>query len=68
MRPTPACAALARHSPRRSAALPIECTALDRELLLVDWLNAPVFDMATRRMPFPRFEVDIDHSRLRAVA
>jgi tRNA nucleotidyltransferase (CCA-adding enzyme) len=40
----------------------------DIELLLVDWLNAIVFEMATRRMLFSRFEVRIDQDRLQASA
>ncbi len=42
----------------------IECEGEDRELLLVDWLNALIYEMATRRMLFSRFEVDIAGSRL----
>jgi len=38
----------------------IECEAPDPELLLVDWLNALVYEMATRHMVFGRFEVHID--------
>lgn len=37
----------------------ISCAAPDLELLLVDWLNALIFEMATRRMLFGRFEVII---------
>lgn len=37
----------------------IRCHAADRDLLLADWLNALVFEMATRRMLFSRFEVRI---------
>ena len=41
----------------------ITCQAPDDELLLVDWLNALVYEMATRKMLFGRFEVHfIDHS------
>ncbi len=40
-------------------AVGIECHAADRELLLTDWLNAIVFEMATRRMLFSRFDVRI---------
>ena len=52
------------------AATPVEvaCEAPDDELLLVDWLNALVFEMATRRMLFGAFAVTIDGSRLRATA
>ena len=33
------------------------CAAPDRELLLVDWLNAWVYEMAVRHMLFSRFQV-----------
>jgi SHS2 domain-containing protein len=46
----------------------IECEAPDRELLLTDWLNALVYQMATRRMLFSRFSVLIDGNRLHATA
>ena len=42
----------------------VTCEAPDDELLLVDWLNALVFEMATRRLLFSRFEVRIDGHRL----
>ena len=38
----------------------ITCRAPDRELLLVDWLNALIYEMATRHLLFSRFEVAID--------
>ncbi|MDT8321341.1 MAG: archease [Xanthomonadales bacterium] len=41
------------------------CEAPDIELLLTDWLNAIVFEMATRRMLFSRFDVRIEGTRLR---
>ena len=37
-------------------------------MLLVDWLNALVYEMATRRMLFSRFEVRLDGTRLHATA
>lgn len=46
----------------------IECEAPDDELLLVDWLNAIVYEMATRKMLFSRFEVQIENGRLTADA
>lgn len=46
----------------------IACEAPDLEYLFVDWLNSLVFEMATRRMLFSRFEVEIRHTRLRARA
>lgn len=44
----------------------ILCTAPDDELLLAEWLNALVYEMATRRMLFGRFAVQIDGNRLQA--
>ncbi len=49
-------------------AVSIDCTAPDRELLLTEWLNALVYEMATRRMLFARFDVRIDYRHLRAIA
>ena len=46
----------------------IECTAPDNELLLLDWLNALIYEMATRRLLFSRFAVRITGHRLRATA
>jgi tRNA nucleotidyltransferase (CCA-adding enzyme) len=48
--------------------VPIRCEAADPELLLVDWLNALVYEMAVRRMLFGRFEVSIRDGRLTARA
>jgi len=49
-------------------AIVITCEAPNLSLLFVDWLNALVFEMATRRMLFRRFEVTLDDSRLSATA
>lgn len=46
----------------------INCDAPDDELLFVDWLNALIYEMATRHMLFSRFEVTIDNHCLRAKA
>ena len=46
----------------------IRCQAPDLELLFVDWLNALVYEMSTRRMLFSRFEVALEENRLQAVA
>jgi tRNA nucleotidyltransferase (CCA-adding enzyme) len=37
-------------------------------LLLVDWLNALILEMAARHMLFSRFEVSLDGHRLNATA
>ncbi|MDH3239409.1 MAG: archease [Alphaproteobacteria bacterium] len=49
-------------------AVGIACEAPDKELLLVDWLNALVYEMATRQMLFSRFEITIEGTRLTARA
>jgi tRNA nucleotidyltransferase (CCA-adding enzyme) len=48
--------------------IPIACEAPSIDILLVDWLNALVYEMATRRMLFARFAVTIDDGRLEATA
>jgi tRNA nucleotidyltransferase (CCA-adding enzyme) len=40
----------------------------DAELLLADWLNAVVYEIAVRRMLFSRFEVRLDSERLHGQA
>lgn len=42
----------------------IACDAPDDALLLVEWLNALVYEMATRKMLFARYEVRIDDNKL----
>jgi len=51
-------------------ALPVHvsCQAPSDDLLLVDWLNALVYEMATRRMLFGAYSVAISDSRLKATA
>jgi SHS2 domain-containing protein len=44
----------------------IHCEAPDDELLLADWLNALVYEMAVRRMLFGRFQVELDGTHLNA--
>lgn len=46
----------------------LQCSAPDDELLLVDWLNALIYEMVTRRMLFGRFAVHIDGQVLNATA
>ncbi len=43
-------------------AVRIACCAPDREVLFVDWLNAVVFEMATRQMLFSRFAVKLKNN------
>ena len=49
---------------RPRVAVAVDCTAPDLELLLVEWLNALVYEMATRRMLFGRFAVRIENGLL----
>jgi tRNA nucleotidyltransferase (CCA-adding enzyme) len=44
----------------------VECDASEIDLLLVDWLNEIVYQMATRNMLFGRFEVQIHNNYLQA--
>lgn len=44
------------------------CAAPDVELLLVDWLNAVIYEMATRHMLFSRYEVRFADGRLDGAA
>jgi SHS2 domain-containing protein len=55
-------------SVRPNQVVEIRCAAPDPEILLADWLNALVFEMATRGMLFSRFEVNIEGVRLVARA
>lgn len=49
-------------------AVEVHCQAPDTELLLVDWLNAVVFEMATEGMLFSRFKVSIQDNELTGTA
>jgi tRNA nucleotidyltransferase (CCA-adding enzyme) len=49
-------------------SVPIVCEAPDDELLLVDWLNALVYEMATRKMLFSRFAIRFNDHSLHATA
>lgn len=52
------------HRVRTVEPVEIRCAAPDRELLLADWLNAIVLEMAVRNMLFGRFEVRLEDGRL----
>ncbi len=57
--------------PHRVAAattVAIRCAAPDEELLLVDWLNAVIYEMATRNLVFADFRVTIADGDLTATA
>lgn len=52
----------------QKVAVDIACEAPDAEILLADWLNALVYEMAARGLLFSRFEVSTDGKRLQARA
>jgi SHS2 domain-containing protein len=52
---------------RQNDIVEVACAAPDRELLLVDWLNAWVFEMAVRHMLFSRFQVTLADEGLRGL-
>jgi SHS2 domain-containing protein len=56
----------ARIEPREAVAVSVQ--APDLELLLAEWLNALIYEMATRKMLFSRFAVEIAGNRLTATA
>ncbi|RMF23437.1 MAG: archease [Deltaproteobacteria bacterium] len=51
---------------RPEQCVEIECRAQGADMLLVEWLDALVYRMATGRMLFSRFDVEIDGDCLRA--
>jgi tRNA nucleotidyltransferase (CCA-adding enzyme) len=53
---------------RRLMPVRVDCEAPSDELLLVDWLNAIVYEMATRHMVFGAFVVAIHDSQLTGTA
>jgi protein archease len=46
----------------------LNCTTPDIELLLADWLNAVIYEMATRHMLFSRYEVKLAEGHLDGAA
>jgi SHS2 domain-containing protein len=55
-------------SVREVLSVEVSCEAPDPEALLFDWLNALVFEMATRRVLFARYEVKVEGPSLAARA
>ena len=53
---------------RATETVQIACEAPDREILLVDWLNALVYEMAVRGMVFGDFSVRLSDGHLEAEA
>jgi len=55
-------------SVRPERAVFVSCDAPNDDLLLFDWLNVLVYEMATRRMLFSAFVVTIEDSHLHGAA
>ena len=53
---------------REETSVAITCEAGDPEALLFDWLNAVIFEMATRHLLFARYEVALEERGLTARA
>ena len=51
-----------------TATISISCSDDDNETLLYDWLNALIYEIATRKMLFSTFTVTIDKGKLTAIA
>lgn len=55
-------------SVRSLESVALSCSAPDDELLLLDWLNGLIYEMAVRKMLFGRFEVHIADGRMEGTA
>jgi SHS2 domain-containing protein len=55
-------------SVQQRTSIQISCEAASLEDLFIEWLNAVIFEMASRRMVFGRFNVAIVDNRLMASA
>jgi HAL2 family 3'(2'),5'-bisphosphate nucleotidase len=53
---------------RSTTPVTLECRAPNDELLLVEWLNALIYEMAVRSMLFGDFTVEIGYGELHATA
>ena len=53
---------------RQTDLVTIQCDAPDHELLLAEWLNSLIYEMATRNMLFSRFELKLHETSLTATA
>lgn len=51
---------------RPEIAVSVVCEAPEADLLLVEWLNTIIYEMAVRRMLFGRFAVTLENRRLSA--
>lgn len=54
------------HSIEAHDCIKVSCNAEENDLLLLDWLNELVYQMATRRMLFTSFKITIEQHNLTA--
>ena len=52
------------HRVRLRDRVAVHCEAPENELLFYEWLNTVIFEMATRKMLFGRYQVQIHQGRL----
>ena len=53
---------------KEDRSIEITCEAPDAELLLNEWLNAVIYQMAVRKMVFARYEVELRDTQLNSRA
>lgn len=53
---------------KSTKSLAITCSAVDPEILFLDWINELIFQMSTKDLLFGRFEVEINKELLTATA
>lgn len=53
---------------RDDTRVDVKCEADDAEVLLVDWLNALVYEMAVNKLLFHRYHVSLSNHTLRGTA
>ncbi|MGZ8195747.1 MAG: archease [Methylosarcina sp.] len=51
-----------------SETIPIHCENSDPEMLFLDWINELIYQMASRRLLFGRYQVTINNGELTATA
>jgi SHS2 domain-containing protein len=53
---------------RELESITFECSAPDLELLLIDWLNAVIYEMAVQGLLFARYQVTVEGDHLHGKA
>lgn len=53
---------------RKTIHVTISCSAMDLEGLFVEWLNQLIYEMATRKVLFSRYQVELNDNELEGSA